>query len=59
MAATEGVLRVTVLHATAADFFWQQRQVLTAAFSCNTLRLLLLRPENSNAEVIQMEWIRP
>jgi hypothetical protein len=30
MAATEGVLSVTVLHATAADFFWRQRQLLTA-----------------------------
>lgn len=59
MAATEGVLSVTVLHATAADFFWRQRQMLTAAFSCNALRLLLLRPENSNAEPIEMEWSRP
>jgi hypothetical protein len=58
MAATEGVLSVTVLHATAADFFWQQRQMLTAAFSCDALRLLLLRPENS-AQPIQMEWSRP
>ena len=59
MATTEGVLSVTVLHATAADFFWQQRQMLTAAFSCNALRLLLLRPENSSAEPIQIEWSRP
>ena len=59
MATTEGVLSVTVLHATAADFFWQQRQMLTAAFSCNALRLLLLRPENSSAEPIQFKWSRP
>jgi hypothetical protein len=59
MTATEGVLSVTVLHVKAADFFWQQRQMLTAAFSCNALRLLLLRPENSSAEPIQMEWSRP
>jgi len=59
MAATEGVLSVTVLHATAADFFWRQRQMLTAAFSCDALLLLLLRPENSSAEPIQMEWSRP
>ena len=58
MATAEGVLSVTVLHATAADFFWQQRQRLTAAFSCNALHLLLLRPENSTAEPIQMEWRR-
>jgi hypothetical protein len=59
MATSNGVLSVTVLHATAADFFWQQRQVLTEAFSCSALRLLLLRPENSSAEPIQVEWSRP
>ena len=59
MAATEGVLNVTVLHVTAADFFWRQRQMLTAAFSCNALRLLLLMTENSNAEPIEMKWSRP
>ena len=57
MAATEGVLSVTVLHATAADFFWRHRATLTAAFCCHALRLLLLRPENSSAEPIQMEWL--
>ena len=31
MAATEGVLSVTVLYVAAADFFWRQRQMLTAA----------------------------
>jgi hypothetical protein len=59
MATNGGVLCVTVLHATAADFFWQQRLVLTEAFSCSALRLLLHRPENSSAEPIQMEWSRP
>jgi len=59
MATSEGVLSVTVLHATAADFFWRQRQVLTEAFSCSALRLLLIRPENSSAEPIQMKWSRP
>jgi hypothetical protein len=59
MATSNGVLSVTVLHATAADFFWRQRQVLTEAFSCSGLRLMLLRPENSSAEPIQMEWSRP
>ena len=59
MAATEGVLSVTVLYVAAADFFWRQRQMLTAAFSCYALRLVLLRPENSSAEPIQMEWSRP
>jgi hypothetical protein len=59
MATSNGVLSVTVLHAAAADFFWQQRQVLTEAFSCSALRLLLLRPENTSAEPIQMEWSRP
>jgi len=56
MAASDGVLSVTVLHATAADYFWRQRQLLTAAFCCSALRLLLLRPENSSAEPIQIEW---
>ena len=59
MAATEGVLSVPVLYGAAAVFFWRQRQMLTAAFSCNALRLVLLRPENSSAEPIQMEWSRP
>jgi hypothetical protein len=59
MATSKGVLSVTVLHATAADLFWRQRQVLTEAFSCSALRLLLIRPENSSAEPIQMEWNRP
>jgi hypothetical protein len=59
MATSEGVLSVTVLHATAADFFWRQRRVLTEAFSCSALRLLLLRPENSRAEPIEMKWSCP
>jgi hypothetical protein len=59
MTTSEGVLSVTVLHATAADYFWRQRQVLTEAFSCSALHLLLLRPENSSAEPIEMKWPCP
>lgn len=58
MAASHGTLTVTVLHATAADFFWRQRRLLTASFSCTFLRLLLLRPQGSGAEPIEMEWSR-
>lgn len=59
MAVMGDVLHVTVLHAAAADLFWQQRQRLTSVFSCASLRLTVLKPPNTDGPAIDIEWQRP
>jgi len=59
MARNADALHVTVLHAAAADLFWQVRHRLTALYGCSTLRLTVLKPPNTDGPAIDIEWHRP
>jgi hypothetical protein len=59
MARNAHALHVTVLHAAAADLFWQVRGPLTALYGCSTLRLTVLKPPNTDDPAIYIEWHRP
>jgi hypothetical protein len=59
MARNAEALHVTVLHAAAADLFWQVRHRLTALYGCSTLRLTVLKPPNTDGQAIDIEWRRP
>jgi hypothetical protein len=59
MARNAHALHVTVLHAAAADLFWQVRHRLTALYGCSTLRLTVLQPPNTDGPAIDIEWHRP
>lgn len=59
MAISGNDLRVTVLHAAAADLLWQNRHSLAAVFGCSTLRLTVLKPRTTDGHAIDIEWQRP
>jgi hypothetical protein len=59
MAAANKVLKVTVLHAAAADFFWQHRQRLTAVFGCSSLQITLLQVTDCRGQAMDIIWEAP
>jgi hypothetical protein len=52
-------LCVTVLHAAAADLFWQIRQQLLEIHGCYSLRLIILTPAPGNGAIKEIQWRRP
>jgi hypothetical protein len=52
-------LRVTVLHAAAADLLWQNRQQLVEIHRCTSLRLIMLSPARGNGATQELQWRRP
>jgi hypothetical protein len=48
-------LRVTVLHAAAADLLWQNRQQLLQIHGCLSLRLIMLSPAQANCSTKELQ----
>lgn len=59
MARIGTVLHVTVLHATTADLFWQNRLRLLDDHACFRLRLIVLDPNLGGETPTMLEWQRP
>lgn len=57
MARVGAELHVTVLHETAADWFWQQRRGLTKIHGCTKLLLRVMNPIGQVAT--QIQWQLP
>ena len=52
-------LRVTVLHAAAADLLWQNRQQLVEIHGCTSFRLIMLFPARGDGATRELQWRRP
>lgn len=60
MARIDTVLRVTVLHAAAADLLWQNREQLVKIHNCSCLRLSVLSPGHGDQRnAIELQWQPP